>query len=99
MEQGERVPAAGPRWEIYGDPDPSTGDFDVAVFWSLVRRNLDISGIWLAARRRLLARDCERDLTTSEVMIRWAAITTMTSRIARGEPAARQQRWHWPGES
>ena len=28
--------AAGPRWEIYGDPDPSTGDFDVDVFWSLV---------------------------------------------------------------
>jgi effector-binding domain-containing protein len=27
---------AGPHWEIYGDPDPSTGDFDVAVFWSLV---------------------------------------------------------------
>jgi effector-binding domain-containing protein len=27
---------AGPRWEIYGDPDPSTGDFDVQVFWSLV---------------------------------------------------------------
>jgi effector-binding domain-containing protein len=27
---------AGPRWEIYGDPDPSTGDFDVTVFWSLV---------------------------------------------------------------
>ena len=26
---------AGPRWEVYGDPDPSTGDFDVAVFWSL----------------------------------------------------------------
>jgi effector-binding domain-containing protein len=26
----------GPRWEIYGDPDPSTGDFDVAVFWSVV---------------------------------------------------------------
>lgn len=23
----------GPRWEIYGDPDPSTGDFDVEVFW------------------------------------------------------------------
>jgi hypothetical protein len=35
VEQGERVPA-GPRWEIYGDPDPSTGDFDVDVFWSLV---------------------------------------------------------------
>jgi effector-binding domain-containing protein len=27
---------AGPRWEIYGDPDPLTGDFDVHVFWSLV---------------------------------------------------------------
>jgi effector-binding domain-containing protein len=27
---------AGPRWEIYGDPDPSSGDFDVQVFWSLL---------------------------------------------------------------
>ena len=27
---------AGSRWEIYGDPDSSTGDFDVDVFWSLV---------------------------------------------------------------
>jgi effector-binding domain-containing protein len=27
---------AGARWEIYGDPDPSTGDFDVDVFWSLI---------------------------------------------------------------
>jgi effector-binding domain-containing protein len=26
---------AGPRWEIYGDPEPSNGDFDVDVFWSL----------------------------------------------------------------
>ena len=26
---------AGPRWEIYGDPDPSTGDFPVDVFWLL----------------------------------------------------------------
>jgi effector-binding domain-containing protein len=26
---------AGPYWEIYGDPDPSTGNFDVEVFWSL----------------------------------------------------------------
>ena len=53
---------------------------------------------WLTARRRL-ARDYERDPATSEAMIRWAAINTMTSRIARGEPATRQQRWHWPGES
>ena len=29
---------AGPHWEIYGDPHPSTGDFDVDVFWSLVAR-------------------------------------------------------------
>jgi effector-binding domain-containing protein len=27
---------AGPRWEIYGDPDPSTGDFDVDVSWLLL---------------------------------------------------------------
>jgi effector-binding domain-containing protein len=27
---------AGPHWEIYGDPDPSTGHFDVDVFWSLL---------------------------------------------------------------
>jgi effector-binding domain-containing protein len=26
---------AGARWEVYGDPDPSTGHFDVDVFWSL----------------------------------------------------------------
>jgi effector-binding domain-containing protein len=26
---------AGPRWEIYGDPDPSTGDFPVEVLWLL----------------------------------------------------------------
>jgi len=24
------------RWEIYGDPDPSTGEFAVEVFWSVV---------------------------------------------------------------
>jgi effector-binding domain-containing protein len=24
---------AGPRWEIYGDPDPSTGTFAVEVRW------------------------------------------------------------------
>jgi effector-binding domain-containing protein len=27
---------SGPHWEIYGDPDPSTGHFDVEVFWSLM---------------------------------------------------------------
>jgi hypothetical protein len=28
-------------------------------------------------------------------MIRWAAINTMTRRIARGQPATCQPRWHW----
>jgi hypothetical protein len=27
---------AGPYWEIYGDPDPSTGHFDVEVCWSVI---------------------------------------------------------------
>lgn len=24
------------RWEIYGDPDPATGEFEVDVFWSVI---------------------------------------------------------------
>ena len=50
---------------------------------------------WLTAHRRL-ARHYERDPATSEAMIRWAAINTMTRRLARGHPATRQQRWRWP---
>jgi transposase len=46
---------------------------------------------WLTAHRRL-ARDYERDPATSEAMIRWAAINTITRRIARGGPATRQRR-------
>jgi transposase len=46
---------------------------------------------WLTAHRRL-ARDYERDPAISEAMIRWAAINTMTRRLARGGPATRQQR-------
>ena len=46
---------------------------------------------WLTAHRRL-ARDYERDPAISEAMIRWAAINTITRRIARGGPATRQQR-------
>jgi transposase len=49
---------------------------------------------WLTAHRRL-ARDYKRDPATSEAMIRWAAINSMTSRIARGQPATRQSRWRW----
>jgi transposase len=50
---------------------------------------------WLTAHRRL-ARDYERDPAISEAMIRWAAISTMTRRLARGRPAVRQQRHTFP---
>jgi transposase len=46
---------------------------------------------WLTAHRRL-ARDYERDPALSEAMIRWAAINTITRRLARGRPATRQPR-------
>jgi transposase len=46
---------------------------------------------WLTAHRRL-ARDYERHTAVSEAMIRWAAINTITRRLARGGPATRQQR-------
>jgi transposase len=45
---------------------------------------------WLTAHRRL-ARDYERHPAVSEAMIRWAAINTMTRRLARSRPATRQQ--------
>jgi hypothetical protein len=45
---------------------------------------------WLTAHR--LARDSERDHAISEAMIRWAAINTITRRIARGGPATCQRR-------
>jgi hypothetical protein len=31
----QRRVIAGVSWEIYGDPDPRTGDFDVTVYWQL----------------------------------------------------------------
>lgn len=43
---------------------------------------------WITAHRRL-ARDYERDPAHSEAMIRWAAINTMTRRLARGRPSTR----------
>lgn len=43
---------------------------------------------WLTSYRRL-ARDYERQPATSEAIVRWAAIATMTRRIARGKPATR----------
>jgi transposase len=50
---------------------------------------------WLTAHRRL-ARDYERHPVISEAMIRWAAINTITRRVARGHPATRQQRRTFP---
>jgi transposase len=46
---------------------------------------------WLIAHCRL-ARDYQRDPAISEAIIRWAAIITITRRIARGYRATRQQR-------
>ena len=31
----QRRELAGVSWEIYGDPDPGSGDFEVAVYWQL----------------------------------------------------------------
>ena len=31
----QRRELTGVRWEIYGDPDPKTGHFDVTVYWQL----------------------------------------------------------------
>ena len=53
---------------------------------------------WLIAHRRL-ARDYERNPAMSEAMIRWAAINTITRRIARGGPSIRQQRRTFPAIS
>nr|BFE59965.1 IS5-like element ISMac15 family transposase [Dactylosporangium thailandense] len=50
---------------------------------------------WLTGHRRL-ARDYERYPATSVAMIRWAAINTMTRRLARGRPVTRPPRWRWP---
>jgi effector-binding domain-containing protein len=32
----QRRELTGVSWEVYGDPDPETGHFDVAVYWQLV---------------------------------------------------------------
>jgi effector-binding domain-containing protein len=38
-ESGHRLD--GRRWEIYGDPDPSSGEFAVEVYWSLLSPSRD----------------------------------------------------------
>lgn len=71
----------------------STGQRGFAVIprrWAVER-----TFAWLTAHRRL-ARDYERDPVVSEAMVRWAAINTITRRIARGGPATRRQRRTFP---
>jgi Transposase DDE domain len=75
---------------IVRKPDGQQGFAVIPRRWA-VERTL----AWLTAHRRL-ARDYERDPAISEAMIRWAAINTMTRRLARGRPATRQPRWRWP---
>ena len=77
---------------IVRKPDGQRGFAVIPRRWA-VERTL----AWLTAHRRL-ARDYERDPAISEAMIRWAAINTMTRRLARGRPATRQQRWRWPDD-
>ncbi|WP_442965846.1 transposase [Pseudonocardia sp. HH130630-07] len=72
--------------EIVRKPAGQRGFVVIPRRWAVER-----SLAWLTAHRRL-ARDYERHPATSEAMIRWAAINTMTRRLARGGPATRQQR-------
>nr|WP_231974596.1 transposase [Pseudonocardia sp. HH130630-07] len=70
--------------EVVGKPADQRGFAVLPRRW-VVERTL----VWLTAHRRL-ARDYERHPATAEAMIRWAAINTITRRITRGAPAARQ---------
>ena len=79
--------------EIVRKPADQQGFAVIPRRWA-VERTLG----WLTAHRRL-ARDYERDPAISEAMIRWAAINTITRRIARGGPATRQQRRTFPATS
>ena len=75
---------------IVGKPAGQQGFAVIPRRWAVER-----TFAWLTAHRRL-ARDYERHPATSEAMIRWAAINTITRRIARGGPAIRQQRRTFP---
>ena len=77
---------------IVRKPDRQRGFAVILRRWA-VERTLS----WLTPHRRL-ARDHERDPAISEAMIRSAAINTMARRLARGRPASRQSRWHWPDD-
>jgi transposase len=72
--------------EVVRKPAGQRGFAVIPRRWAVER-----SLAWITAHRRL-ARDYERHPATSEAMIRWAAINTITRRLARGRPATRQQR-------
>jgi transposase len=69
--------------EVVRKPQGQKGFAVIPRRW-VVERTL----AWLTSYRRL-ARDYERHPATAEAVIRWAAIATMTRRIARGTPATR----------
>ena len=77
---------ASPPLHIVRKPADQRGFAVIPRRWAVER-----TFAWLTAHRRL-ARDYERDPAVSEAMIRWAAINTISRRIARGGPATRQQR-------
>ncbi len=69
--------------EVVRKPQGQKGFAVIPRRWAVER-----TFAWLTAHRRL-ARDYERHPATAEAIIRWAAIATMTRRIARGAPATR----------
>ena len=79
--------------EIVRKPADQRGFAVIPRRWA-VERTL----AWLTAHRRL-ARDYERDPATSEAMIRWAAINTITRRIARGGTRHPPTAAHIPDQS
>ena len=69
--------------EIVRKPQGQKGFAVIPRRWAVER-----TFAWITSYRRL-ARDYERHPATAEAIIRWAAINTMTRRIARGTPATR----------
>jgi len=75
--------------EIVRKPQEQKGFAVIPKRWAVER-----TFAWLTGHRRL-ARDYERHPATAEAIIRWAAIATMTRRIARGTPATRSGPRHF----
>jgi transposase len=73
--------------EVVRKPQGQKGFAVIPRRWAVER-----TFAWITSYRRL-ARDYERHPATAEAIIRWAAINTMTPRIARGTPP------HAPGHA